>query len=92
MQVVFSRGKKRCGYDIALKFEWLSTRADESDADVTGHVEVHDFDDTSGEDYEVHVTAEGSGQHAADAKQSILKWEPELRAVLAIWKDELLQQ
>lgn len=96
MQVVFSRGKKRCGYDISLKFEWTSTRTEGEDPegieDVTGHVEVHDFDDTNGEDYEIKVTTEMSRKHEVDAKKSVLKWEPELRKILATWKEELLQQ
>ncbi|KAF1336744.1 Activator of 90 kda heat shock protein atpase 1, partial [Globisporangium splendens] len=96
-KIVFSRGKKRCGYDISLKFEWTSTRADgeedpEGVDEVTGHVEVHDFDDTSGEDYEIKVTTEMSRKHETDAKKSVLKWEPELRKILATWKEELLQQ
>lgn len=95
VKIVFSRGKKRCGYDIALKFEWTSTRT-ETDPDgvddVTGHVEVHDFDDTNGEDYEIAVTTAQSRQHDVDAKTSVLKWEPELRKILAQWKAELLQQ
>ncbi|GAB9473092.1 Activator of 90 kda heat shock protein atpase 1 [Globisporangium polare] len=94
-KVVFSRGKKRCGYDISLKFEWASTRTEEDAEgveDVTGHVEVHDFDDTNGEDYEIKVTTEMSRQHEVDAKKAVLKWEPELRNILATWKDELLQQ
>uniref|UniRef100_K3WL21 Activator of Hsp90 ATPase AHSA1-like N-terminal domain-containing protein n=1 Tax=Globisporangium ultimum (strain ATCC 200006 / CBS 805.95 / DAOM BR144) TaxID=431595 RepID=K3WL21_GLOUD len=97
LQIVFSRGKKRCGYDISLKFEWTSTRADgeedpEGADEVTGHVEVHDFDDTSGEDYEIKVTTGMSRKHDMDAKKSVLKWEPELRKILTAWKEELLQQ
>ena len=92
---MFSRGKKRCGYDIALKFEWTSTRTEE-DAEgfdeATGHVEVHDFDDTSGEGYEIHVTFEGNSTHAKDAKSAILEWEAGLRQILGTWRNELLQQ
>lgn len=94
-QIVFSRGKKRCGYDISLKFEWVSTRLEEDAegiTDASGHIEVHDFDDMSGEDYEIRVTTEGSSKHEADAKKSIMKWETKLRTLLASWKNELLQQ
>ncbi|TMW57250.1 hypothetical protein Poli38472_003175 [Pythium oligandrum] len=94
-KVVFSRGKKRCGYDIFLKFEWLATHA-AGDADeaetASGYVELHDFDDTSGEDYEVHVTVQGSSQHAKNAKRAVEQWETGLRKILATWKEELLQQ
>lgn len=88
---MFSRGKKRCGYDITLKFEWSSTHTDEED-EVAGHVELHDFDDTSGEEYEVHIMTESRGKHGQAAKQAIQAWEPELRMLLAAWKNDLLQQ
>lgn len=92
---MFSRGKKRCGYDMSLKFEWTSKRLEgdpEGVDDVAGHVEVHDFDDMTGEDYEIHVSTEGSSQHEADAKKAVMTWEPQLRTLLASWKSELLQQ
>ncbi|KAG6955785.1 hypothetical protein JG687_00010970 [Phytophthora cactorum] len=85
-KVVFSRGKKRCGYELSVKFAW------ESDDDVSGHVELQDFDDTSGDEYEVLVTANGSGQRELAAKKAVIDKEPELRKLLALWKQELLQQ
>ncbi|OWY90973.1 hypothetical protein PHMEG_00040643 [Phytophthora megakarya] len=84
-KVVFSRGKKRCGYELSVKFAW------ESD-DVSGHVELHDFDDTNGEEYEVLVTANGSSQRELAAKKAVIDKESELRKLLTLWKDELLQQ
>jgi hypothetical protein len=93
--LVFSRGKKRCGYDISLKFEWESSRQGEDPEGmdkVSGHIEIHDFDDTTGEDYEVKVSVEGNSQHEREAKQLINQWEPELRKILSTWKQELLAQ
>ncbi|CEG45713.1 hypothetical protein F443_01076 [Plasmopara halstedii] len=84
-KVVFSRGKKRCGYDFSVKFAWESS-------DISGHVELHDFDDTSGDDFEVIVTANGSGQRELAAKKAVIDQEQKLRDVLALWKQELLQQ
>ncbi|KAE8896763.1 hypothetical protein PF005_g4256 [Phytophthora fragariae] len=84
-KIVFSRGKKRCGYELSVKFVWES-------GDVSGHVELHDFDDTSGDDYEVLVTVDGSSQSDLAAKKAVLDKEPELRKLLALWKEELLQQ
>jgi activator of HSP90 ATPase len=94
-KIVFSRGKKRCGYDMSVKFEYESTRLGEDDEgfpEATGHVELHDFDDTSGEEYEISVKAEGNSQHAKDARAAVQKWEAGLRKLLAAWKEELLQQ
>ncbi|TDH74200.1 uncharacterized protein CCR75_001175 [Bremia lactucae] len=85
-KVVFSRGKKRCGYDLSIKFAW------ESGDDVSGHVELQDFDDTCGDEYEVFVTSNGSGQRDLAAKKAVMDMEPELRKLLALWKQELLQQ
>ena len=84
-QVVFSRGKKRCGYDLSVKFAWAS-------GDVSGHVELHDFDDTSADEFEIIVTADGSSQSEVAAKKAVIDKEPELRKLLALWKEELLQQ
>jgi hypothetical protein len=70
---VFSRGKKRCGYELSVKFAWEG-------GDVSGHVELQDFDDTSGDEYEVA------------AKKAVSDREPGLRKLLALWKQELLQQ
>ncbi|EGZ20956.1 hypothetical protein PHYSODRAFT_354346 [Phytophthora sojae] len=84
-KLVFSRGKKRCGYELSVKFAWES-------GDVSGHVELHDFDDTSGDDYEVLVTVDGNSQSELAAKKAVLGKEPELRKLLALWKEELLQQ
>ncbi|POM72971.1 LOW QUALITY PROTEIN: Hypothetical protein PHPALM_10231 [Phytophthora palmivora] len=67
-KIVFSRGKKRCGYELS------------------------DFDDTSGDDYEVLVTANGSSQRELAAKKAVIGKESELRKLLALWKQELLQQ
>ncbi|KAF1772284.1 Activator of Hsp90 ATPase, N-terminal [Phytophthora cactorum] len=78
--------QKRCGYELSVKFAW------ESDDDVSGHVELQDFDDTSGDEYEVLVTANGSGQRELAAKKAVIDKEPELRKLLALWKQELLQQ
>ncbi|KAJ0396365.1 hypothetical protein P43SY_007459 [Pythium insidiosum] len=95
-KVVFSRGKKRCGFDMTLKFEWTSSRTGGEDAEefpeATGHVELHDFDDMTGEDYEIHVSCDGSSDHARDAKKAIESWEQGLRQLLAQWKEDLLQQ
>ncbi|KAG1687967.1 hypothetical protein DVH05_004486 [Phytophthora capsici] len=85
-KLVFSRGKKRCGYELSVKFAW------ESDDNVSGHVELQDFDDTSGEDYDVLVTTDGSGQSQQAAKKAVVSKEPELRKLLALWKQELLEQ
>uniref|UniRef100_M4BD12 Activator of Hsp90 ATPase AHSA1-like N-terminal domain-containing protein n=1 Tax=Hyaloperonospora arabidopsidis (strain Emoy2) TaxID=559515 RepID=M4BD12_HYAAE len=84
-KVVFSRGKKRCGYDLSVKFAWAS-------GDVSGHVELHDFDDTSADEFEIIVTADGSSQSEVAAKKAVIDKEPELRKLLALWKEELLQQ
>ncbi|KAH7476219.1 hypothetical protein PRIC1_000231 [Phytophthora ramorum] len=85
-KIVFSRGKKRCGYELSVKFAW------EGSDDVSGHVELQDFDDTSGDDYEVLVSTNGSSQRELAAKKVVSDWEPELRKMLAMWKQELLQQ
>jgi hypothetical protein len=82
---VFSRGKKRCGYELSVKFAWEG-------GDVSGHVELQDFDDTSGDEYEVLVTANGSSQSDLAAKKAVSDREPGLRKLLALWKQELLQQ
>nr|CCA14020.1 conserved hypothetical protein [Albugo laibachii Nc14] len=93
-KLVYSRGVKRCGFDISVKFEWKSTRENDSEGfdEVKGHVEIHDFDDMNGEDYEVRVSTEECSAHARDAKDAILNWEDQLRKILADWKEELLQQ
>ncbi|KAG7400321.1 hypothetical protein PHYBOEH_006261 [Phytophthora boehmeriae] len=85
-KIVFSRGKKRCGYELSVKFEWSSGD------DVSGYVELQDFDDTSGDEYEVLVTVSGSSQRDLAAKKAVIAWEPELRKLLALWKQELLEQ
>ncbi|TYZ57124.1 hypothetical protein PybrP1_009530 [[Pythium] brassicae (nom. inval.)] len=94
-KVIFSRGKKRCGYDIALKFAWSAKRSaetEDAEDEVTGHVEIRDFDDTSGEEYEVTVSADVSHSRGVDVRNAVLKREPELRKLLAAWKEELLLQ
>ncbi|CAI5735175.1 unnamed protein product [Hyaloperonospora brassicae] len=84
-KVVFSRGKKRCGYELSVKFSWAS-------GDVSGHIELLDFDDTSADEFEIVVTADGSSQRDVAAKKAVIDREPELRKLLALWKEELLQQ
>ncbi|CAH0483113.1 unnamed protein product [Peronospora belbahrii] len=85
-KVVFSRGKKRCGYEMSVKFTW------ESNDVITGQIELQDFDDTNGDDFEVIVTVDGSSQRELAAKKAVVDKESELRKLLALWKEELLQQ
>ena len=59
---------------------------------MSGHVELQDFDDTTGDDFEVLVTANGSSEQDLVVKQAVIDKEPELRKLLALWKEELLQQ
>lgn len=83
---------------MALKFAWSATQNAEAGSDtdggevVTGHVEIHDFDDTSGEEYEVTVSVDASHARGVEVKNAVLKKESELRKILAAWKEELLQQ
>lgn len=83
---MFSRGKKRCGYELSVKFAWKSSDA------VSGHVELQDFDDTNGDDFEVLVTTNGSSEQDLVVKKAVINKESELRKLLALWKEELLQQ
>ncbi|CAH0488418.1 unnamed protein product [Peronospora farinosa] len=85
-KVVFSRGKKRCGYELSVKFAWQSSDA------VSGHVELQDFDDTNGDDFEVLVTTNGDSEQDLIVKKAVINKESELRKLLALWKEELLQQ
>ncbi|CAK4678434.1 hypothetical protein LEN26_012424 [Aphanomyces euteiches] len=90
-KLVFSRGKKRCGYDIALEFEYEGINAGKS-LTSSGKIKLHDFEDTNGEDYEIHVTSNTSSASDKETVTIIKKEEPQLRKVLQAWKNELLQQ
>ncbi|KDO24418.1 hypothetical protein SPRG_09808 [Saprolegnia parasitica CBS 223.65] len=89
-KIVYSRGKKRCGYELDVKFAWECTDADGATA--SGHVKLHDFEDTNGEDYEIHVTSSGGAALGKNGVDAIKRWEPSLRQLLHAWKTELLQQ
>ncbi|OQR81139.1 hypothetical protein ACHHYP_16733 [Achlya hypogyna] len=89
-KLVFSRGKKRCGYELDVKFAWDCSAEDGRSA--SGHVKLHDFEDTNGEDYEVHVTSNGASDAAKQGVDAIKRWESGLRQILQAWKKELLEQ
>ncbi|KAJ0397086.1 hypothetical protein ATCC90586_001884 [Pythium insidiosum] len=92
----FTNDQLRVAVKARSVFEWTSSRTGGEDAEefpeATGHVELHDFDDMTGEDYEIHVSCDGSSDHARDAKKAIESWEQGLRQLLAQWKEDLLQQ
>ncbi|KAF0701472.1 Aste57867_8048 [Aphanomyces stellatus] len=90
-KLVFSRGKKRCGYDIALEFEYEGVHEGDK-ATSSGQIKLHDFEDTNGEDYEIHVSSNTSSLPDKKTVAVIKQEEDHLRKVLQAWKDDLLQQ
>ncbi|KAF0774366.1 hypothetical protein AaE_001934 [Aphanomyces astaci] len=90
-KLVFSRGKKRCGYDIALEFDYEGVHVGKSETS-SGKINLHDFEDTNGEDYEIHVKSATSSAQDKTTVAIIKKHENALRTVLLAWKQDLLQQ
>ncbi|ETV91624.1 hypothetical protein H310_13874 [Aphanomyces invadans] len=90
-KLVFSRGKKRCGYDIALEFEYEGVHEGNSETS-SGKINLHDFEDTNGEDYEIHVSSNTSSTQDKSTVAIIKQQESALRKVLQAWKQDLLQQ
>ncbi len=65
---------------------------DDTTETAQGHVKLHDFEDTNGEDYEIHVTSTSSSDLAQKSVDAIKHWEGEFRKILLAWKQEVLQQ
>ncbi|RHZ33124.1 hypothetical protein DYB26_009241 [Aphanomyces astaci] len=86
------RGKKRCGYDIALEFDYEGVHVGKSETS-SGKINLHDFEDTNGEDYEIHVKSTTSSAQDKTTVAIIKKHENALRTFSDhIMAEELVQR
>ena len=76
--LVFTRGKKRVGYDLAIQCEWRG-RADEGGEEVKGAIELPSVDQTSEDEYEMTVTVKDRGQVGDEAVDQLTRAAKKLR-------------
>lgn len=77
---MYSRGKKRCGFDLSLVVEWEANG-------IGGKVTIHEFEDSNGEEIDMVISCKDGG-----VKKGALALEGEICEILHAWKRDLLMQ
>ena len=76
--LVFTRGKKRAGYDLAITCEWKGTAA-AGGGEVKGGIDLPSVDQTSDGDYEMTVTVKERGTASDDSVDSLTRAAKKLK-------------
>ena len=80
--LVFTRGKKRVGYDLAVTCEWRGGGAVGAADEVKGAIELPSVDQTSDGDYEMTVTVKERGEADDEAVEQLTRAAKKLRAAI----------
>ena len=75
--LVYTRGKKRVGYDLAIQCEWRGRAADGEE--VKGGLELPSVDQTSEDEYEMVVTVKERGKADDEAVEQLTRAAKKLR-------------
>lgn len=87
--IVFSRGKKRCSYEMQVELKW---NGDIDGTLVSGVVELPDLDFTNVDDFDIEVKADVKDDAHFKARDALRKALPkQMYAQMAVFVKELLE-
>ena len=93
--LVFTRGKKRVGYDLSITAEWKA-KAGSNGEEMKGGLELPSIDQTSEGEYEMVVTVKERGQAADDDVDAVTRQvrhlKPKLSERIKQFENELREQ
>ncbi|KAK8828901.1 hypothetical protein WA538_000904 [Blastocystis sp. DL] len=84
---VFTKGKKKPGFDFNLKIKWSAEKEDEEEP-ACGYVVIDDFSDTSDGDYEWSFKANKSDEFHTKAKAAVQASKKSIEKLLNSWIEE----
>ncbi len=90
--VIFSRGKKRPGYDLTISCDWSG---EFKSAQGKGTIEIHGLDETCDGDYEIGVfyNSESSDKEASGKLATLVKRAvPDIKKKIELFLQELKEQ